>query len=276
MAAYTIEKLGADDPTLELAIPPPLSISERLMYVWHDTKARATSYPFEPSVKVRHERGKILSAIFPITIIEIQPLDTLVAAHRLYKSGQNPCILNFADDLEAGGVVDNGNSAQEESLWRRTNLCATQLQTFYPIAQAPAATQEGIYSPRVTIFKDTEENDCKDLAEPWQAAFIAVPGLKYPRVNHQKMVCLEDLMAMRQKIELIFQTAKHHGHDSLVLGPLGCGVWHAPPRHIAEIFLSLCRQYNGVFKTIVFACLIKGHAASNSNFEIFNEVFSSI
>jgi len=253
---------------------PPLSASERNVEVWKDTVARAHTFPFKPSFKVRHERGRILNAIFPFTRVEVTPEDSLVAGYRLFQAGLNPCILNFADDLDAGGVVDSGNSAQEESLWRRTNLCATQLQEFYPLAMAPAAPQEGIYSPQVTIFKDTEANNCADLGEPWQAAFIAVPGLKHPRVNLQQMVGLEDMMAMREKIELIFQAAKAAGHESLVLGPLGCGVWRAPPKQMADIFRSLCARYNGVFKHITFACLTKGAASSESNYTIFQSVFS--
>ena len=270
--AYKIEKIGkADEGPCEL---PPLSASERLVEVWKDTRARAESFPHKPSVKVHYIRDKILCATFPSTHVEVTSEDSLVAGHRLFAAGLNPCILNFADDLEAGGVVDNGNCAQEESLWRRTNLCATQLQSFYPLVQAPRGIQEGIYSPQVTVFKDTEENDCRDLRTPWSAAFIAVPGLKYPRVNHQKMVCLDDMMAMRTKIELIFQTAKEAGHESLVLGALGCGVWRAPPRQMADIFRSLCAQYNGVFKQITFACLTKGHAGSGSNYAIFSEVLA--
>lgn len=266
-----VEKLGADEPDATFA---PLSHSEILTLVWRDTRARAATFPYTPSVKVAHERGKILPAIYSHTHIEVTREDTLVAGERLVKAGLNPCILNFADDKEAGGVVDNGNSAQEESLWRRTNLCATQLQTFYPLVQAPIGIQEGVYSPQVTVFKDTEENGCVDLKTPWQAAFIAVPGLKFPRINPDRHVCLEDLMAVRAKIELIFQTAKAHGHESLVLGPLGCGVWRSPPRHIAEIIQSVCRLYNGVFKQITFACYTKGPAASNSNYTIFKQVLA--
>lgn len=269
---FKIIKVGAEkEPHSKL---PPLSASERNVEVWKDTVARAHIFPFKPSVKVRHERGQILNAIFPSTFMEVTPEDTLEAGHRLYQAGLNPCILNFADDLDAGGVVDSGNSAQEESLWRRTNLCATQLQEFYPLAMAPAAPQEGIYSPQVTIFKDTEVNNCIDLGEPWQAAFIAVPGLKLPHVNHQQMVCLQDMMAMREKIELIFQAAKAAGHDSLLLGALGCGVWGAPPKQMADIFRSLCLKYNGVFKHITFACLTIGAASSECNYTIFKSVFS--
>jgi uncharacterized protein (TIGR02452 family) len=269
---FEIVKIGVEEEPLSTL--PPLSASEHNVLVWRDTTERAATFPFKPSVKISHERGKILCAIFPSTHVEVTPEDSLVAGQRLHAAGFNPCILNFADDLDAGGVVDNGNSAQEESLWRRTNLCATQLQSFYPLVQAPAGVQEGIYTPLATVFKGPEP-ECADLAHPWPAAFIAVPGLKYPRVNHQKMVCLDDMMAMRAKIELIFQAAKEAGHDSLVLGALGCGVWRAPPRQMAEIFRALCAQYNGVFRHITFACLARGPAASGSNYSIFKEVLAA-
>lgn len=261
------------DPTPSSPSAPPKSQYEHNIETWKDTEARAKSFPYKPSVLVRHEQGKILCAIFPSTTVEVTPEDTLVAGERHVRAGLNPCILNFADDQEAGGVVDNGNSAQEESLWRRTNLCATQLQSFYPIAQDPV--QEGIYTPEATVFKDTEANGCVDLKTPWQAAFIAVPGLKHPPVNHQNLVSLENLMRMRSKIELICQTAKQYGHDSLVLGPLGCGVWRSPPKQMAEIMRAVLSKYSGVFKHITFACLARGPVGAGVNFTIFKEVFST-
>lgn len=268
---YIVSKEGECD-AIDSTIAP-LSRSEFLTGVWKDTLARASSFPVKPSIKVTHDKTAILSKIYDTTRIEVTGEDTLVAGKRLVDAGFNPLILNFADDLDAGGVVDNGNSAQEESLWRRTNLCATQLQSFYPLHINP---QEGVYSPLVSVFKDTEENDCVDLEKPWTAAFIAVPGLKFPGVNSQKKVCLSDLMLMRQKCELIFQVGKQNGHDSLVLGPLGCGVWRSPPQHIAEIMCSVCNTYKGVFKHITFACLTRGPAANNSNYTIFSNVFSRV
>ena len=263
-------KVIKEDYEPHTMLEAPLSISEHNTQTWLDTKARAMSFPFKPSVKVRYERCKILCAIFASTFVEVTPEDTLVAGERLVQMRLNPLILNFADDEEAGGLVDNGNSAQEESLWRRTNLCTTQLQTFYPLPQDPV--QEGIYTPEATVFKDTEANNCVD---PWQAAFIAVPGLKFPRTNNQNLVCLQDLMRMRAKIELICQTAKHYGHDALVLGPLGCGVWRSPPKQMAEIMRSVLSSYRGVFKHVTFACLAKGVVGASSNYAIFKEVFGT-
>jgi uncharacterized protein (TIGR02452 family) len=86
------------------------------------------------------------------------------------------------------------------------------------------------------------------------------------------------MMAMRAKIELIFQAAKAAGHESLVLGPLGCGVWRAPPKQMAEIFRSICVMYKGVFKQITFACLAgdASFASNESNYTIFKEVLSTV
>lgn len=261
-------------PDKDIGFISPLSRSEFLTNVWKDTRVGASSFPVKPSVKVIHEKLSILPVIYDTTCTEVTTEDTLVAGKRLVDAGLNPLILNFADDMEAGGVVDNGNSAQEESLWRRTNLCATQLQEFYPLRTAP---QECVYSPLVTVFKDTEENDCAALTTPWTAAFIAVPGLKYPAINSQKKVCPQDMNLMREKIELIFQVGKRGGHDSLVLGALGCGVWRAPPQHVAEIMREVCNTYKGVFKHITIACLTtRGPAANNSNYTVFSNVFGDV
>jgi uncharacterized protein (TIGR02452 family) len=271
MASYTIVKEDyTPSPDTNL---PPLSWSERLVNVYKDTHKRAITFPVSPSIKIWHQPNKVLDSLYSCTNIEVTPEDTLVAGKRLKDSGFNPMILNFADDLDAGGVVDNGNIAQEESLWRRTNLCATQLMDFYPLLQNPI--QEGIYSPVVTVFKDTEENKCVDLETPWQAAFIAVPGLKHPRVNSQQLVSKEDVVRMRAKVELILQTGKLYNHDALVLGPLGCGVWHSPPHQMATIFRNVIGEHKGVFTHITFACYDKGHAGNGSNYTIFKNILTA-
>jgi uncharacterized protein (TIGR02452 family) len=267
MASYTIVK---EDYTPSSDTLPPLSWSEHLVNIYKDTHKRAITFPIGPSVKVRHQPKKVLDVLYSCTSIEVTPEDTLIAGKRLKDGGFNPMILNFADDLDAGGVVDNGNIAQEESLWRRTNLCATQLQDFYPLLQDPI--QEGVYSPVVTVFKDTEANKCIDLETPWQAAFIAVPGLKHPRLNSQKRVSEEDVERMRAKVELILQTGNVYNHDALVLGPLGCGVWHSPPHQMAVIFRNVIREHKGVCKHITFACYTKGHAGNGSNYRIFKDI----
>ena len=130
---YAICKEDTGRALSEYVGVPQLSRSEVLTEIWKDTRVRAACFPVKPSIKVTHEKLHILPAIYDATTCEVTCEDTLVAGKRLIDAGLNPLILNFADDLEAGGVVDTGNSAQEESLWRRTNLCITQFQDFYPL-----------------------------------------------------------------------------------------------------------------------------------------------
>jgi uncharacterized protein (TIGR02452 family) len=246
--------------------------------VWYDTLSRRGRYPYAASVKIAYDPTAILSTIYPRTSVEVTDEDSIVAAARLRASGLNPCVLNFADDVDAGGCVDAGSRAQEESLWRRTNLFETQHQSFYPLA---ADLPEAIYTPAATVFKDTEAAGCVDLATPFQLAFIAMPGIKYPVTSRDKL-SKEDANILRRKIATIFQIAKSRAHDALVLGPLGCGAWNNPPAHVAAIFREQVSLYDGVFKHIAFACLTPSatphtttHAGYVNNYEIFKSTLTT-
>ena len=242
----------------------------RRIEVWKETQQLAPNYPYKPSQKYTYRGTEILCKIYNQTRVVIQNIDTLEAAHNLVNIGHNPLILNFADDLDAGGCVENGSGAQEESLWRRTNLCMTQTQTFYPLQQD--TTPEAIYTPMATVFRDTEANDYAYLSRSWQASFVALPGLKYPTLNALKEFNKQDKDTLIRKIRLLFQIATKHHHETLVLGPLGCGAWRCPPSQVAKIFQNEIYNYNGVFHTIVFACM-KTPTDSQDNYKAFCDTF---
>ena len=56
------------------------------------------------------------------TNIEIENIDCLYAAEELVKQGFNPCVLNMASFHTPGGGVTRGSAAQEEDIFRRTNI----------------------------------------------------------------------------------------------------------------------------------------------------------
>ena len=56
------------------------------------------------------------------TIVKVENVDCLVAAERLLKEGYHPAILNMASRQNPGGGVQTGAGAQEENLFRRSNL----------------------------------------------------------------------------------------------------------------------------------------------------------
>jgi uncharacterized protein (TIGR02452 family) len=245
------------------------------MRVWHDTYARSGNYMCAASHKLIYNPAHIKLVKYEHTHIEVTPEDTLVAAKRLL--GLRPAVLNFADDDMAGGNVMVGSGAQEESLWRRTNLCKTQLQTFYPLLGEGAGAVEGIYTPAVTVFKSPEAEGYVDVAEPWSMAVISVPAIPYPSLVGGRMEA-GDTALFRKKIELVLQIANRRGHDSLVLGAFGCGAWRGPPQQIAELFRDVLQEWRGVFRVVVFACLHKEDAATvrrgtyRGNYEVFREV----
>jgi len=245
--------------------------------IWLDTKKRAASYPCKPSTKYVYDRAYISCAIFRSTYVEVTDEDTLYAGKRLQEKGLNPLLLNFSDDMYAGGCVDAGSSAQEESLWRRTNLCETQVDDFYPLNKDPA---EGIYSPEVSVFKASERDECVDLEKSYTTSFVAIPALQRPITLHKRFRP-DDEIILRNKIRLIFQIAHKNGHDSLVLGAWGCGAWMCPPLPVAQLFKEVLREFEGVFKHITFAVLkspamfaVHIRQEYATNYEVFSSIFS--
>ena len=59
---------------------------------------------------------------------------------------------------------------------------------------------------------------------------------------------------MCDRIRLVFEIAKSHNVDILILGAYGCGVFGNDPNDIKEIFFGLLdNDYENVFEKIVFA-----------------------
>lgn len=248
------------------------------MRVWSDTYARSTAFPYQPSHKMVYNPTYIKSVPYNGTNISVTPEDTLDAARRLLQAGLRPVVLNFADDEMAGGNVMVGSGAQEESLWRRTNLCQTQLQRFYPLLDTYDV--EGIYTPLATVFKSSEAEGYAELAEPWGVAVASVPAIPYPSLEEGGRMGAEDTALFRKKIELVLQIANRRGHDSVVLGAFGCGAWRGPPQQIAELFRDAMREWRGAFRAVVFACLHRGDSESvrrgtyRGNYEVFSNVLA--
>lgn len=183
--------------------------------------------------------------------IEVLRMDTLEAASSIVQD--NPLVLIFADAHSPGGCVVAGAGMQEESLFRRTALHKHLLREMYPIEDDAC-----IYAPDVPVL------GCRAPT----MSFVACPGIKMPWLKDDGRFRDEDVLRLRKKVELICQVAIRNGHSNLVLGPLGCGVWGCPPRHVAEIFReTLLQKYSAELDKVVFAML-------GANLRFFHEAFS--
>lgn len=213
------------------------------------------------------------------TIIEVIDADCLDEGVRLLKMGYNPAILNMANRQNPGGGVTKGAGAQEETIFRRTNIFRSLYQFASYAGQYGVLKSKyqypldknfgGIYTPRVTVFRANEESGYKLLSEPYEVAFISVAGMNRPELTRDGMIVDFLVEPIKHKIRTIFRIGLKHGHDSLILGALGCGAFQNPPRHIARLFHEVIneKEFANKYKHIVFAILEDHNSHKNHNVE---------
>jgi len=236
--------------------------------VWKETEAAAYKIGAPPSLKF--ERWQVPGAVRQQgqggrAVIRVIDVDCLDCAREMQIRGLHPVVLNLSDDLYAGGAVASGSGAQEENLWRRTALSATQTQGFYPLCGAREdGTSTGatnlIYSTGVPVLRASEAEDYAWLALPWYCDFIACPALKYPEVvwnkqTGEKDITPEDEARLAARLRMILDTAAHMGNSAVVLGAMGCGAWRTPVGAVARVFGRVLPEYDDVFHEITVAIL---------------------
>lgn len=222
------------------------------------------------------------------TEIKVIDNDTIYAAKDLIDRGMNPCVLNMASFHTPGGGVITGSSAQEENIFRRTNIFKSLYQ-FQSVGEAYGIKQReerypldyhygGIYTPHVTVFKASDDKDYILLEEPFEIAVVSVAAIKNPRVYNGKLVpWVED--TLKCKIRQILDIALENGHDSIVLSAFGCGAYKTPPTEMARLFKEILDsdKYKNAFKAIHFAIInlksTNGAHNPQGNFKPFKDLF---
>ena len=223
--------------------------------------------------------------------------DCLVVGKQMQDEGLNPAVLNMASAYRPGGGVLNGARAQEECIFRRSNLFMSLylfdrqmydlviepnmdgmyelsfIQQGYPMDE----NFGGIYSADVTVFKDGKY---EWLHNPYQTAFISVAAMNVNRALRQGENILVDgrlsdcaVAITKNKIRTIYRIGILHGHDSLVLGAWGCGAFGNPPEQMAQLFIDVLNEdeFRGGFKDIRFA-IIEDHNSKGRNYQTFKNV----
>lgn len=183
-----------------------------------------------------------------------------------------PACLNFASHKRPGGGYEGVMThkgpirTQEEDLFRRSNLPELMDNNQIRPKYYPLKDLAGFYTT-CTVLKDNK----LDLIVPFEVAVITVPAVVDPETNGKV-----DLVA--KKARLILEIAADNGHNTLILGAWGCGVFRNDPTYVAETFKMLLQDYfKGYFTDVIFAIPTgpKGTVAgaSANNFDIFENVF---
>ena len=186
-----------------------------------------------------------LRKLYDKTTISVKQGDCLDIAYQYLNL--NPVVLNMADDINPGGTVKAGGGAQEEELFRRTSYHRTLTKDMYPIEGVQA-----IYSPKVHVFK-SGESDNYTVIQHVLMDFIACPAPRSPQVINKKIADPKLVEEVLEKIRLILKVAYVNGNRVVVLSAWGCGAFSCPPEHMAELFKSVLKEFDGMFKEIIFA-----------------------
>jgi uncharacterized protein (TIGR02452 family) len=231
------------------------SIGITIDYATKHTILYSPSNNIIDDVKSRYDDMKII----------VVPKTTLVVAQNI-DSENNIVILNFASAKKLGGGWLTGAQAQEESLVRSSALssCLLTQPTYYRDNLKADATYSDnlIYSPNVPVFK----NDSGQIIDHYYASFITIP---FPNRKVCKDVKVDDIIKIR--VDRILKTAYKHNHDVLVLGAIGCGVFHNDPEVVSTCFReALTTTFKNCFKTVYFAM-----GKNDAMYDVFNKTFSS-
>jgi len=206
------------------------------------------------------------------TIIEVHDRDCLDEALRLKANGYNPVVLNMANRRTPGGGVRNGAGAQEEGLFRRTNLFRALYQ-FIPFAPQYGLKMRqeqypmdpnwgGIYTPDATLFREDEAMGYRLMNETETLSFVSVAGINRPELEDATHMTAYMAEGTKNKMRTILRIALDNGHDAIVLGALGCGAFCNPPSHVAKLFHEVFEEaeFKDQFAIISFA-IIDDHNA---------------
>lgn len=193
--------------------------------------------------------------------------DILSALPAHPKVKPNVCVLNMASSLNPGGGVINGAIAQEESLCMRSTLYASLKHSWYRLP-----TLSCIYTPSVLVFRDLDLNPLKPQ-DQYYCSVLSVSAIKNPDLvkidgkdgEEEVYAYDEDRDVMMAKIRGLFDVVREKGITHLVLGALGCGAYHNPPKQVARLFARVIngdRKHKGVeggiLQEIVFAIFDEG------------------
>jgi uncharacterized protein (TIGR02452 family) len=245
---------------------------EELIQVFNDTKR--TSNTNKDSFKSETTKYSEMDIIVPKKIRVIDS-DTVSAAVKYSPKGKT-CVLNMASAKTAGGGVEYGEVAQEECLFRCSNLVNTVTQDFYPLKE-----NEALYSKNVMFFKDVNYEDMESITI--DVVTIASVNLNINSTYDEKTETYIDGIVergngywevMTKKVRLMLSLAAKNEVKYIILGAWGCGVFKNDPYDVSEIFKEVLfyEGYVNLFDGVIFAIINDKNSVAD-NLSIFKDCF---
>jgi len=236
-----------------------------LVEVFDDTNLKSSNY--KNGITTKHFDNEIINRnVNQSNNIEVLNLDTVSAITEFSKYGKT-CALNMASYKKPGGGVRNGARAQEECLFRCSNLISSISTDFYPLADDSC-----LYTKEATFFKDKDYNDMEQVkADVITIAAVNLNGVDALKYHYNQLEYIELTL---NKIRLMLSIPQKNGVKNLILGAFGCGVFNNDPNFMAEKFrrVLIDEGYSSFYDKVIFA-IINDHNSVGNNYSIFSDKF---
>ena len=227
-------------------------------------------------------------------IISITKNRSFEAATKLRHKCHNSRIgvLNFASATSPGGGVNQGSSAQEESLCRCSTLYPVLnheifLNAYYMrniMIKNPLHNDTVLYTPDIIICKSDNDKPTRlkeyefvkiDVLSASAPNLRDIPSNRYNKDDGNKTsINEEELYQIHlSRGKAILEVALANNIDVLVLGAFGCGAFRNDPRIVAKAYKELLKEYSKYFKEIEFAIYCSKY--DSENYEIFKKILDN-
>lgn len=234
-----------------------------MIKIFEDTLKRTEQY--KDSVTTKHTfKDIVIDKYDDYVNVEVINSDTVSAGVEWSKKGRT-CILNMASYKRPGGGVERGARAQEECLFRCSNLFHVISKDFYPLKE-----NEALYTKDAVFIKDKNYN----LIQPVKLDVITIAAVNLNiggshDLKFQNTKEYESLMM--NKIRLMLSLPSKNNCENIILGAWGCGVFKNNPSVVANFFRRVIEENSYGFKNIIFA-IINDHNSVDDNYTKFLNV----
>lgn len=179
--------------------------------------------------------------------------DILDKVSELQGRGLNPMIALCGSRLTPGNRWELGLPGLEEDIFYRSSACIAYADNvctgFYPLMDNAV-----LYAPKIMLFKKSEAQDYAMLGDNQKVFFsMLVYAPEYMPEGTETLSKEVDEIGTRKdspgkspfdrllvKFRNIFQTALYHGHDSIVMNPVGLGLpGNYPVGSVCEAFKTV-------------------------------------
>jgi uncharacterized protein (TIGR02452 family) len=181
----------------------------------------------------------------------------------------------MANAKNKGGGVERGSRAQEECLFRCSNLFQIP-DEFYPLA-----FDELIYSHQATFIKSADYSTIWPMEA--DVITIAAPNLNKKHFTGEGRDMYDSevespaeyLKVMTNKISAMLSIAAYNGCKNIILGAWGCGAFKNDPTVVSGLFKEGLKEKRYMFDKVIFA-VINDHNSVGNNYQIFADTLSGL